>query len=174
MDYFHSIKDSDIFENPVPEPKEYKARPTVKGFVFDAEDKIALLCHPDEDYGLLPGGGMEEGETPEQAFIRECKEEIGCNIEILSKVGVALQQSARDSRLSENHFFVARVLGEKGVPTTKQDDEMHTIIKWMNVRDLEEQLRKQIAFTHENWYRRQFNSRTHYAALQKYLKDKDN
>ena len=38
MEYFSIIKDADIFENPTPEPAEYKIRPTAKGVVLDEEN----------------------------------------------------------------------------------------------------------------------------------------
>lgn len=36
----------------------------------------------------LPGGKLEEGETSEQACIREVREELGCEIKIISEVYV--------------------------------------------------------------------------------------
>lgn len=33
-------------------------------------------------YYELPGGKIEEGETPEQACVREIKEELGCDIKV--------------------------------------------------------------------------------------------
>lgn len=172
MEYFYSIKDSDIFENPLPEPENYIDRPTVKGLVFNNENKIAFLWHPTENYGLLPGGGVEVGETEEDAFIRECKEEIGCDVEIISKIGTAAQYRAKDGRKFNIHFFVARVIGEIGKPTTTQEDELAVITRWMTEEQVGVQLRRQIAFKAKDWYQRQFNSRTHFAALEKYLAEK--
>lgn len=170
MEYFSVITDKDIFGDPMPEPKEYIDRPTVKGIIFDSENRIALLWHPTENYGLFPGGGIEEGETKEGAFLRECKEEIGCAVEILSDLGCALQFRAKDKRKYIVYFFVAKVVGEKGMPTTTQEDELGVVTRWMTKGQLEEQLKEQATFVSTDWYNRQFNSRTHLAAFKKFLK----
>jgi ADP-ribose pyrophosphatase YjhB (NUDIX family) len=172
MEYFHSIKDSDIFENPEAEPENYTDRLTVKGLVFNNENKIALLWHPTEHYGLFPGGGIELDETEEEAFIRECKEKIGCDVVIESKIGTGVQYRAKDGRKFTIHFFVARVVGEIGKPTTTQEDELSIQTKWLTESELREQLNDQTLFKHPEWYQRQFNSHSHYAALQKYRADK--
>ena len=41
------------------------------------DNKILMVkhCHDGEEYYCLPGGGIEKGETPEQAAVRELKEE---------------------------------------------------------------------------------------------------
>lgn len=41
-----------------------------------ADDRNGLLC--------FPAGGIEEGETPEQAAVRECYEETGYKVEAVS------------------------------------------------------------------------------------------
>ncbi len=48
------------------------------------DQKILLVRHEKngQSYFLLPGGGMEFGETAEQALIREFKEEVGLEIEV--------------------------------------------------------------------------------------------
>lgn len=45
-------------------------------------DKILMVCHqtPSRIYWTFPGGGVEEGETLEQAVVREVKEETGLDV----------------------------------------------------------------------------------------------
>lgn len=63
---------------------------TVKGIVI-YHKKVLILkrIRPSTDglgYWELPGGGLEYGETPHQALIRELKEETGLDIKILKPV----------------------------------------------------------------------------------------
>ncbi len=49
----------------------------VFGIITDDEDRV-LLCHRrDFDLWNLPGGGVEEGESPWDALVREIEEETG-------------------------------------------------------------------------------------------------
>ena len=56
--------------------------------IFNQNQQV-MLCHRrDQDLWNLPGGGVEPGELPEQAIIREIKEEIGCKAEIKMLTGI--------------------------------------------------------------------------------------
>jgi 8-oxo-dGTP diphosphatase len=39
----------------------------------------------------LPGGGMLPGETPEETVVREVREELGCPLRLVCKIGEAVQ-----------------------------------------------------------------------------------
>ena len=67
-------------------------RTRVAGIIF-MEDGIALMHRKDvkkrkdfQEYYTFPGGGLEEGETPEEGTIREIEEEFGIKVEIVKKL----------------------------------------------------------------------------------------
>jgi mutator protein MutT len=54
---------------------------SVKGIVF--ENNSVWLRKNERDEWELPGGKMDEGEQPEQTVVRELKEELGFEIEVV-------------------------------------------------------------------------------------------
>lgn len=55
--------------------------------VFDNGD-ILLAFNPADNRGVeIAGGHVEEGETLEQAAVRECLEEVGCHVVDLTPIG---------------------------------------------------------------------------------------
>lgn len=52
------------------------------------EGKILLTQREDFETWILPGGGVEDGESLAQAAIRETKEETGLDVELTGLVGV--------------------------------------------------------------------------------------
>lgn len=62
-------------------------RVSVNALIFEA-DRILLALRRDIDWWNLPGGGMEIGETVEEAVYREAREETGLEVAIDRLVGV--------------------------------------------------------------------------------------
>ena len=56
--------------------------------IFDEQDRV-LLCHRrDMDAWNLPGGGVEDHETPWDAAVREVREEVGLDVEVTRLTGL--------------------------------------------------------------------------------------
>ena len=84
---------------------------TRAGIVLIKDNKVALLerHRAGLDYFVFPGGGVDDGESPEQAAIREAMEELGIEIVIKQKVAeIHFEQS------KQVYFLVEWVGGEFG------------------------------------------------------------
>ena len=79
----------------------------VRGLVVDAEQRVLLVRHTYISGYYLPGGGVEPGETLEQALARELAEEGNIQLEAPAELrGVYLNR--RISKRDHVAFFVAR------------------------------------------------------------------
>lgn len=91
------------------------------GAIVEIDGKIALIkrVRNNHEYYVFPGGGIEEGETPEEAAIREIKEELGIDIEIEK----LLTTLTFNNRLQ--YYFIANYIsGEFG--TGEGEEFIHT------------------------------------------------
>lgn len=97
-------------------------------FIFDGS-KFLLLKRTKEDLWMpgrwgLPGGKIEKGETPEEAVIRETKEETGINI-----------KSPRLFHISEGrfHYYITNNFNTNEVVLCNEHDDY----QWADIDQLE-------------------------------------
>jgi 8-oxo-dGTP diphosphatase len=110
----------------------YRDRPAAFGIV-DRDSRVALVRveRPGQDPWFdLPGGALDEGETYEQAVVREVGEEAGLLVEVGERFAEANQYFVRDDGEAVNNlcvFFEAHFAAED--PKLKIEAD-HTLV-WM-------------------------------------------
>ncbi len=104
------------------------------GVLIVHENKLLTYFFKSEkqQYWRIPGGGIEEGETPEQAAIRELREELGLRIALQRQFGPYLLKN------KTHWYFLADTDPEK-LPTENSGGfEESCTVSWLPVEHLAE------------------------------------
>lgn len=112
-------------------------RKSARAVVLDADNNVGILYAKTFAFPKLPGGGVDEGEDKEQALVRECKEELGCDVEIVGEIGKVIEYRELRKMVQESFCFLARVVGEKGQPTfTIKELNEGLEIRWLPLEEV--------------------------------------
>ena len=60
-----------------------KPRTRATAVVIKGDQTLLIHRRNEDEYYVFPGGGVEEGETPEQAVLRELKEETSIEVKLI-------------------------------------------------------------------------------------------
>jgi 8-oxo-dGTP diphosphatase len=128
------------FGPPVQAGQSYRRRPGAYAILWDGQASLAkaelLVTHQggDEDEFQLPGGGIDEGESPVQALHREVMEETGWAIatprHFLSYRRFVFMPDYDIWAEKICHIFTARPVLRRGPPTEPDHSEV-----WMSPQD---------------------------------------
>lgn len=78
---------------------------------MDAESLLAIKrIKNGETYWVFPGGGVEDGENYESALKRECKEELGLEVEVLE---LMFEYPFINKKFGEQkeYFYTCKIIG---------------------------------------------------------------
>lgn len=107
------LTDKDIGEN-YSELVAPKIRLGARGIIRRSDGKIAVFNKSNKNEYKLPGGGIEDDETPEVAFKRESLEETGCVIDIVDNIGITEEYKAKQNFRQISYIFIGDVVEDKG------------------------------------------------------------
>lgn len=111
-----------------------------RSVVFVIRNKKILvekLCCDGRTFYSIPGGGIEAGETPEQAAIRELKEECGLDGTIVKKLAEIYNNGRTE------YSFEVSVSGNQNAvkgydPEEPMDNQPIKEVLWINLSDMPE------------------------------------
>lgn len=105
-------------------------------FVKDSSVLLMYRFKNGSEYYVFPGGGVEEGETVEQAAMREAKEETSLDVKNLKK----LWESENQGR-TEHYFFINKFEGSlkvAGPEAERQSKDNVYRLEWVSFDKLED------------------------------------
>ncbi|MBP5330942.1 MAG: serine hydrolase [Lachnospiraceae bacterium] len=97
------------------------------------DGKILLTHELNSGWWLLPGGGMEEGETPEECVVREVEEETGYLVRPLRSF-LFMSEFYEEYRYS-GYFFICEVTGKGKMNLTDVEKRRGVQPEWIPLKD---------------------------------------
>ena len=150
-----------------------RVRYGARGIVLNSDGKIAILCKKNKNEYKLIGGGVEEDEEPNNAFLREVLEESGCIVKIDKCIGTIEEIKSQDNFKQISYVFVSHVIEDTGRThyTQKEKDEGAELL-WVDLDDAINLIKncesKLVASKYESVYHTKFIVRRDYEILKYY------
>ena len=104
-------------------------RQIARGIVVDGKGFFHFVrAERDDDFGRATlietaGGGVEPGEDPDTAILRELREELGVEVEVLCKIGVVSDYYNLIHRHNINDYYLCRIKAQGERHLTKDEIE---------------------------------------------------
>jgi len=114
----------------------------VRAVIIENEKVLTIKrTKPEVEYWVIPGGGVKENETNEEALRREAKEELGVEVEIKNLLLKIISQK-KETFGHEEYFYACEIKsGELGSGVGPEFSNpryvgTHTI-EWLEIKDLD-------------------------------------
>jgi len=109
---------------------------------FNAENKVLLVKPTYKDGWEIPGGVVEDNESPKNACQREVLEEIGLKVSVKGLLIVDYNSYPQESHKTESLIFIfdGGVLSDKELSTINVDEEEISGYKFFSVDGLPEDM----------------------------------
>ncbi|SEN14408.1 DUF402 domain-containing protein [Paenibacillus sp. OV219] len=133
MQLIRRITDSD-WSGDTPKWLDTVSRYAARGVLFDSEWKVAMMHMTKLQLYKLPGGGVEEGEDPQSAFLREILEETGCIAEVIHELGYIEEHKVSNAFLQHSSCYAGKVVQHStSISLTDEEIALGMQVEWMDI-----------------------------------------
>lgn len=108
---------------------QYTNRPTVK-VIIKKENEVLIL-----NRGLLPGGGVDAGESDHDAISRELVEELGVTVKDITEIGTVIQYRNFLGKKYLVNGYVATLATGGGLTNPQDEGEANFSKRWLGVEE---------------------------------------
>jgi len=130
-------------------------------------DSMILLSHEvNSGWWLVPGGGEEEGETPEECCVREVEEETGLIVKPLQQFLTMYEYYEEYRYIS--HYFICEVTGKGHMRLTDAEIRRGVEPQWIQLQEAVDIFSRHQSYADVSEEKRGAYLRE-YTALQEYL-----
>ena len=112
----------------------------VRVIIENDEQKILMVKqeHPERTVWMVPGGGIEEGETAAEAVVREMKEETGLDVPVGPMIFHIEEVSEKRGQRFVNFFMATVAGGDMHLGMDPEFDDEHQVLKELKFLSREE------------------------------------
>ena len=109
-----------------------KARTACRGIVTDG-GRILLVCEPGIEEYMIPGGGLEKGESDNECCVREIAEETGVLVEPSDCLLEIDEYYGNDKFV--NKYFLCRPVGTTEMHLTEAEQKLGMEPRWLSISE---------------------------------------
>lgn len=134
MDLIKKITDAD-FDTVKPEYLNNVSRYASRGIICNEQNKIAMMYVKNKNWYKLPGGGIENNESKEEAFYREVLEETGYKSEIIKELGIIEEHKIKNNFMQISYCYVAKTLEKEHSNLSDHEISLGFQLRWMDINE---------------------------------------
>lgn len=120
----------------------------VRVIILDDQKRVLMVRqrHEGRDIWMVPGGGIEEGETSSQAGVREVLEETGLQVEMGKLIWHVEEVSEKRGQRFVNFFLAQLVGGNLELGSDPEFDENSQVLREVRFMSREEMCHLEVLY----------------------------
>lgn len=102
------------------------------GICINDQKEILMVKSFESEEWAVPSGGVEEGESPEECCVRECKEETGYDVKVIEQLQIK-ETTIKGIQVTTYYFRVDKIGESSGI---NDPDEIIAEADWKSLPEL--------------------------------------